>query len=69
MPARPSIELELLEGTRVLDEAGILNPRREATAIWASLAGCMPGDVWLKRIEEAPEYQSARYRACARGSR
>ena len=62
MPRRPTIELELREGTRVLDDAGILNPKREATAIWASLAGCLPGDVWLGREEEAPEDLSTRFR-------
>jgi release factor glutamine methyltransferase len=62
MPERPSIEGVLREGEQVLDEAGILNPKREATAIWAALAGCLPGDVWLRRAEEAPEDLASLFR-------
>jgi release factor glutamine methyltransferase len=62
MSGRPSIELELREGTRALDQAGILNPKREATAIWASLIGVQLGDVWLMREDEALADHSLRFK-------
>ena len=62
MPGRPSIEVELREGTRVLDQGGILNPKREATAIWAALTGTLMGDVWLMREDEAQPDHSLRFR-------
>ena len=62
MPGQPSIEVELRAGTRVLNHAGILNPKREATAIWASLTGNQLGDVWLMRDAEAPQAHSSRFR-------
>ena len=62
MPARLSIEFELRDASSILDRAGILNPKREAIAIWASLSGAQPGDVWLRREDEAPERESKRFR-------
>jgi len=62
MPGRPSIENELHEGTRVLGQAGILNPKREATAIWAALIGVQLGDVWLMREDEAQRDHSLRFK-------
>src|SRR5260370_7898311 len=32
-----------------LARAGVLNAKREATALWAALEGVKPGDVWLRR--------------------
>jgi len=52
--ARPSIGDALGEAAAHLERAGVLNARREATAIWAALAGTKPGDVWLRRDGEAP---------------
>ena len=52
--ARPSIGDALGEAAAQLERAGVLNARREATAIWAALAGTKPGDVWLRRDGEAP---------------
>ena len=49
-----SIATALGEATADLERAGVLNPRREATAIWAALEGTKPGDVWLKREGDAP---------------
>lgn len=57
-----STEAVLVEGTRMLHEAGIPNPRRESIAIWAALTGLQLGDVWLQRDCEAPEADSCRYR-------
>ena len=49
-----SIATALGEAAADLERAGVLNPRREATAIWAALEGTKPGDVWLKREGDAP---------------
>lgn len=61
MRERRSIATELRDATRFLDRAGILNPKREATAIWASLADTQPGDIWLRREEEVLESESKRF--------
>jgi release factor glutamine methyltransferase len=34
--------------------AGVLNAKREATALWAALEGVKPGDVWLRREGQPP---------------
>jgi release factor glutamine methyltransferase len=62
MPVQSSIAVELTEGTRVLDRAGILNAKQEATAIWAALTGVGLGDVWLLRDEAARSDDSLRFR-------
>ena len=62
MLGRPSVGEELIEGAQILEHAGILNARREATAIWASLAGIQLGDVWLERDGEAPESRACLFR-------
>ena len=36
-----------------LQQAGVLNPRRESTALWAAVDGRSPGDVWLDRESRA----------------
>jgi len=63
MTLRPSIETKLQEGTKVLDRAGVLNPKREALAIWAALAGVQLGDVWLRREDDARADDSSRFKA------
>ncbi len=49
---RPSIANALELAAEHLRRAGVLNARREATALWAALAGVRPGDVWLGRDGE-----------------
>ncbi len=49
---RPSIANALELAAEQLQRAGVLNARREATALWAALAGVRPGDVWLGRDGE-----------------
>ncbi len=66
MSDRYSIETELREGARVLEEAGVLNPTREATSIWAALVGVQPGDVWLTREDVAPESLANQFRELTR---
>lgn len=46
----------------LLAKAGVLNGKREATAVWAALVGATLGDVWLNREAEAPELQSISFR-------
>ncbi|HEY6853722.1 MAG TPA: peptide chain release factor N(5)-glutamine methyltransferase [Gemmatimonadales bacterium] len=48
----PSIANALELAAEHLQRAGVLNARREATALWAALAGVRPGDVWLSRDGE-----------------
>jgi len=52
--ADATIATALEEAAAELEQAGILNARREAMAIWAALAGTRLGDVWLRREDEAP---------------
>jgi release factor glutamine methyltransferase len=51
---QPSIADGLDQATERLRRSGAVNPRREATALWAAVAGpgVKPGDVWLRRNEE-----------------
>lgn len=58
---RPSIAQALDEAVGRLEQAGILNARREATALWAALQGVKPGDVWLQRQTEASPPAAARF--------
>jgi len=51
---RESVGNALQLATGRLQQAGVLNPKREATALWAAVAGLTPGDVWLRRAG-APE--------------
>jgi release factor glutamine methyltransferase len=51
---RSSIANALELAAEHLQRAGVLNARREATALWAALAGVRPGDVWLGR-DDAPD--------------
>ncbi len=50
---RSSIADSLEQAADHLRRAGVLNARREATALWAALARVPPGDVWLGRDDEA----------------
>ena len=61
MPERSSIAAELDEAVDRLERAGLANPRREATSLWAAVAGgaVKPGDVWLRR-EREPEPEVTR---------
>ena len=51
-----SIAQALDRASERLAAAGLAGARREATALWAAVAGKKPGDVWLSR-EEAPPPQ------------
>jgi release factor glutamine methyltransferase len=62
MADRPSIGNELEWAVELLAKAGILNAKREATAVWAALVGATLGDVWLNREAEAPELHSISFR-------
>ena len=74
MPERvapsPSIAAALAQAGQWLADAGLPNPRRETTALWAAIAGKKPGDVWLSREESPPPELVARFgEAVARRAR
>lgn len=48
----PPVAGELARASARLAAAGVADPRREATALWAAVAGVKPGDVWLHRGAE-----------------
>ena len=61
MPEAPpsgSVGEVLSKATERLQQAGVLNPKRESTALWAAVVGRSPGDVWLDR-EGAAERDAA----------
>jgi len=65
-----SIAAVLAQAGQWLADAGLPNPRREATALWAAIAGKKPGDVWLSREESPPPELVARFgEAVARRAR
>lgn len=51
MPEGPSgsVGEVLSKATERLRQVGVLNPKRESTALWAAIVGRTPGDVWLDR--------------------
>ena len=51
--ASGSVGEALTRATERLQQAGVLNPKRESTALWAAVVGSTPGDVWLNRDEPA----------------
>jgi len=61
VPERSSIAAELDEAVNRLERVWLANPRREATSLWAAVAGgaVKPGDVWLRR-EREPEPEVTR---------
>ncbi len=65
-----SIAEALDRASERLAAAGLPSARREATALWAAVAGKKPGDVWLSREESPPPQLVARFgEAVARRSR
>lgn len=52
-PPSGSVGDALSQATERLQQAGVLNPRRESTALWAAVAGSTPGDVWMARTGSA----------------
>jgi release factor glutamine methyltransferase len=61
-----TIGAELDAAAARLGAAGIADPRREATALWAALTGRAAGAVWLARGAPAPDALTARFREGAR---
>jgi release factor glutamine methyltransferase len=62
MADRQSIGNELTWAVELLAAAGVLNAKREATAVWAGLVGATLGDVWMNREAEAPELHRVTFR-------
>lgn len=50
-------------GARLLEVAGVLNPRREAGHLYGAVAGLAPGDVWLAREGPADSAHRERFEA------
>ncbi len=70
--AAPSIATALTRAAARLALAGVADPRREATRLWAAAAGdgMKPGDVWLRRDAAPPAAVTRRFRvAVARRAR
>jgi len=53
----------LAEGSRRLAAAGISDPRREASVIWATLAGRAPGESTLERLQPVGQEEAGRLEA------
>jgi len=49
----PSLAQALEHAGARLARAGVANGRREATALWATLAGVAPGEAWIQRDRPA----------------
>jgi len=67
--ARPagSVGEALSKATERLQQAGVLNPKRESTALWAAVVGSTPGDIWLGReASPAPEVADRFWKAVGR---
>lgn len=68
-PARPSgsVGEALSRATERLQQAGVLNPKRESTALWAAVVGSTPGEIWLNReASPAPEVADRFWKAVGR---
>jgi release factor glutamine methyltransferase len=50
---QPSLAQALEQAAAQLDRAGVQNGRREATSLWAALAGVAPAEAWLGRESPA----------------
>ncbi|HEX4560631.1 MAG TPA: peptide chain release factor N(5)-glutamine methyltransferase [Gemmatimonadales bacterium] len=62
-----SVGEALSKATERLQQAGVLNPKRESTALWAAVEGRTPGDVWLNRDGAAlPELADRFWKAVGR---
>jgi len=59
-----SIAAALEEAVALLERAGVPDPRREATTLWAAVAGdgTRRGDVWLRRDRERSPEVARRFR-------
>ena len=50
---QPSLAQALEQAAAQLERAGVENGRREATALWAALAGVTPAEAWIRRDSPA----------------
>jgi release factor glutamine methyltransferase len=60
-PRQPSLAQALDQAAVYLDRAGVHNGRREATSLWAALAGLAPADAWIRRDRPASGAVSNRF--------
>lgn len=58
---QPSLAQALEQAAALLDRAGVQNGRREATSLWAALAGVSRAEAWIGRDRPASGAVSARF--------
>ena len=58
---RPSLAHALERAAEQLERAGVPNGRREATSLWAALAGVAPGEAWIRRDGSASTAVSVQF--------
>ena len=58
---QPSLADALEHAAAQLGRAGVQNARREATALWAALAGVVPAEAWIRRDSPAARAVSATF--------
>ena len=59
--SHPSLGQALEQAAVQLARAGVPNGRREATSLWAVLAGVAPAEAWIRRDSPATEAVSVRF--------
>ncbi len=55
------VAAEVERGAARLERAGIENPRRESSLIWAALRGDVPGKAWLRRNDPVDPVAAERF--------
>ena len=58
---RPSIAQTLALAAGQLERAGVGHGQREATSLWAAVAGVARGEVWLRRDDAPAEAVAAHF--------
>ena len=58
---RPSIAQQLALAAGRLEALGVRNGQREATSLWAAVAGVARGEVWLRRDDAPVEAVAMRF--------
>jgi len=58
---RPSIAQQLALAAGRLEALGVRNGQREATSLWAAVAGVARGEVWLRRDDAPAEAVATRF--------
>jgi release factor glutamine methyltransferase len=56
-----SLAEALAQAAAQLERAGVQNGKREATSLWAALAGLAPGEAWIRRDRSTSASDSVRF--------